>query len=107
MKRERLILLNKPFNVLCQFTDETGQKRTLADYVPVKEVYAAGRLDYDSEGLVVLTNAGWLQNRIASPAWKEPKVYWVQVEGIPDEGALERLRAGVDLNDGPTLPAEV
>jgi 23S rRNA pseudouridine2457 synthase len=107
MKGERLILLNKPFNVLCQFTDETGQKRTLADYVPVKEVYAAGRLDYDSEGLVVLTNAGWLQDRIASPAWKAPKVYWAQVEGIPDEGALERLRAGVMLNDGPTLPAEV
>lgn len=102
----RLILLNKPFNVLCQFTDETGTKKTLADYVPVKQVYAAGRLDYDSEGLVVLTDAGWLQNRIASPQYKEPKTYWVQVEGIPTDDSLARLAAGVTLNDGPTLPAE-
>jgi len=103
---ERLILLNKPFNVLCQFTDETGTKRTLADYVTVPAVYAAGRLDYDSEGLVVLTNAGWLQHRIADPAGKQPKTYWVQVEGVPDERALERLAGGVDLKDGRTLPAE-
>ncbi|HEX4085050.1 MAG TPA: pseudouridine synthase [Chthoniobacteraceae bacterium] len=104
---ERLILLNKPFNVLCQFTDDTGTKRTLADFVPVKQVYAAGRLDYDSEGLVVLTNAGWLQNRIANPQWKEPKTYWAQVEGIPSDEALARLAEGVTLNDGPALPAGV
>ncbi len=98
-------MFNKPYNVLCQFTGDTG-KRTLADYVRVKGVYPAGRLDYDSEGLVILTNAGWLQHRIANPAWKEPKTYWVQVEGIPAEGALERLARGVELNDGRTLPAE-
>jgi 23S rRNA pseudouridine2457 synthase len=103
--RERLIVLNKPFNVLCQFTDETGRKRTLADFLPVAGVYAAGRLDYDSEGLVLLTNAGWLQDRLASPAAKTPKTYWVQVEGIPADGALERLASGLLLNDGPTLPA--
>ncbi len=104
--RERLILLNKPFNVLCQFTDDTGKKRTLADYVPIGDVYPAGRLDYDSEGLTLLTNAGWLQHRIADPAWKESKTYWVQVEGIPADAALERLASGVQLNDGPTLPAQ-
>jgi 23S rRNA pseudouridine2457 synthase len=103
---DRVILLNKPYNVLCQFTDETGTKRTLADYVPVKGVYPAGRLDFDSEGLVILTNAGWLQHRIANPAWKEPKTYWVQVEGMPGDAALERLASGLELKDGPTLPAE-
>jgi 23S rRNA pseudouridine2457 synthase len=105
-KGEHLILLNKPFNVLCQFTDETGTKKTLADFVKVPGVYAAGRLDYDSEGLVVLTNVGWLQHRIADPKWKAPKTYWVQVEGIPGADALKKLAAGVKLNDGLTLPAE-
>jgi pseudouridine synthase len=99
MMCERLILLNKPYNVLCQFTDDTGTKRTLADYLPVRGVYPAGRLDYDSEGLVILTNAGWLQHRIANPAWKEPKTHWAQVEGIPDDAALARLASGVELND--------
>jgi 23S rRNA pseudouridine2457 synthase len=105
--RERLILLNKPFNVLCQFTDETRTKRTLADYLPIRDVYPAGRLDYDSEGLVILTNAGWLQHRIANPALKEPKTYWVQIERIPEDAALVRMAAGLHLNDGLTLPAEV
>lgn len=103
----RLILFNKPFNVLCQFTDETASKRTLADYVAAPGVYPAGRLDYDSEGLVVLTDAGWLQHRIADPAFKEAKVYWVQVEGIPPAAALERLASGVRLKDGLTRPATV
>jgi len=102
----RLLLLNKPFNVLCQFTDSEGRS-TLADYVPIPNVYAAGRLDFDSEGLVILTDAGWLQHHIAEPQHKLPKTYWVQVERIPDEGALSQLARGVALKDGVTLPAQV
>ncbi|HEX5057615.1 MAG TPA: pseudouridine synthase [Gammaproteobacteria bacterium] len=102
----KLILLNKPYDVLCQFTDASGRS-TLADYLPVKNVYAAGRLDRDSEGLVVLTDDGRLQHRIADPGHKLAKIYWVQIEGIPDDTALERLRRGVELNDGMTRPAEV
>lgn len=101
-----LILLNKPFNVLCQFTDDKG-RATLADYLPVKDVYAAGRLDYDSEGLVILTDIGPLQHRIADPRGKLPKTYLAQVEGVPDEAGLERLRRGVLLKDGMTRPAVV
>ena len=101
-----LILLNKPFNVLCQFTDDKG-RATLADYLPVKDVYAAGRLDYDSEGLVILTDIGPLQHRIADPRSKLPKTYLAQVEGVPDEAGLERLRRGVLLKDGMTRPAIV
>jgi 23S rRNA pseudouridine2457 synthase len=101
----RLILFNKPYLVLCQFTDAEGRP-TLADYIPVREVYAAGRLDYDSEGLVLLTDDGRLQSRIADPRHKLPKTYWVQVEGVLAEDALRKLRAGVTLNDGLTRPAQ-
>lgn len=102
----RIILLNKPFDVLCQFTDREG-RRTLADYVPEPGVYAAGRLDRDSEGLVVLTDDGRLQARISDPKHKMSKTYWVQVEGVPDAQALKALAEGVELKDGLTLPARV
>lgn len=101
----RIILLNKPFNVLCQFTDAKGRK-TLSDLVPVKDVYPAGRLDYDSEGLVVLTDAGGLQHLITDPRHRLPKTYLAEVEGVPDGRAIVRLRKGVLLKDGMTLPAE-
>jgi 23S rRNA pseudouridine2457 synthase len=94
-----LIALNKPFNVLCQFTDAAG-RRTLADFVTVKGVYPAGRLDYDSEGLVLLTDDGALQKQIADPHHRTKKTYLAQVERAPDEVALERLRRGVKLRDG-------
>ncbi len=100
-----LILFNKPFQVLCQFTGGEGRE-TLADYIPVPGVYAAGRLDYDSEGLVALTGSGPLQHLLTDPANKMPKTYLVQVEGSPDEQALTRLRKGVLLKDGMTRPAE-
>lgn len=93
-------------NVLSQFTSEGGH-RSLRDFVPVKDVYAAGRLDRDSEGLLVLTDDGALQNRIASPKFKSPKTYWVLVERVPDDDALGALRTGVDLKDGRTKPADV
>jgi 23S rRNA pseudouridine2457 synthase len=102
----RIILLNKPYGVLCQFTSEEGRP-TLKDFVPVPGVYAAGRLDTDSEGLVVLTDDGGLQARISHPRHKLAKVYWAQVEGVPDVDALERLRAGVDLGDFVTRPCHV
>lgn len=100
----RLILLNKPHLVQCKFTDDAGRP-TLADYLPIKDVYAAGRLDHDTEGLIVLTDAGWLQSQIAEPRYKLPKAYLAQVEGTPTEEALQTLRRGVKLGDGLTLPA--
>jgi 23S rRNA pseudouridine2457 synthase len=99
-----LLLFNKPFQVLTQFTSTDG-KATLANYVSAPGMYPAGRLDYDSEGLVLLTNWPTLQTRIADPRWKAPKTYLVQVEGEPTDEALEQLRKGVTLNDGRTLPA--
>lgn len=100
-----LILLNKPYGVLSQFTDPQARP-VLADYIPVSGVYPAGRLDRDSEGLIVLTNDGILQARIADPSHKLSKTYWVQLEGVPGEEALIQLQTGVALRDGMTRPAK-
>lgn len=103
-----LIAFNKPFNVLCQFTDRSVPPRpTLAGFGLPKGVYAAGRLDHDSEGLLLLTDDGGLAHRLTDPRHKAAKTYWVQVEGEPGEDALQRLRDGVMLKDGPTRPARV
>lgn len=102
----KLLLLNKPYGVICQFSP-SGDKPTLKNFVPITGVYPAGRLDTDSEGLVVLTNDGQLQHRISDPQHKLPKTYWVQVEGLPDEAALTLLREGIQLSDFRAQPAEI
>ena len=101
----RLILFNKPYGVVCQFS-ANGRHPTLQEYIQIPDVYPAGRLDTDSEGLLILTDDGKLQQRISDPQHKWPKTYWVQVEGIPDHTALERLAHGVDLGDFVTRPAQ-
>ncbi|MBU0622943.1 MAG: rRNA large subunit pseudouridine synthase E [Gammaproteobacteria bacterium] len=100
-----ILLFNKPYGVICQFSRD-GMHPTLADYIQLPDVYPAGRLDTDSEGLLMLTDDGKLQHRITDPRHKLPKTYWVQIEGVPDEAALQHLRDGVRLKDGMTLPAE-
>jgi 23S rRNA pseudouridine2457 synthase len=101
----RVILFNKPYGVICQFSAD-GKHPTLKDYLPIPGIYPAGRLDTDSEGLLILTDDGGLQHSISHPRHKLPKTYWVQVEGMPDHTALQQLRRGVDLGDFVTRPAE-
>ena len=100
-----ILLFNKPFDVLCQFTDEQGRK-TLADFITQKNIYAAGRLDRDSEGLLILTDNGPLQHKITDPKNKMEKTYWAQVEGIISDDAISQLKKGVKLKDGVTKPAK-
>ncbi|MBQ0215013.1 23S rRNA pseudouridine(2457) synthase RluE [Proteus vulgaris] len=102
----KVVIFNKPFDVLVQFTDESGRK-TLKDFIPIRDIYAAGRLDRDSEGLLVLTNDGKLQAKLTQPGKKTGKIYYAQVEGVPSTAALQQFRDGLELKDGKTLPAQI